>query len=95
MSAEDSEHKVECTVKTKPVKKTPRKEQVEHTGLKHEDNAICAKEAQASLNCMDRNGYRREYCTAFFEAYKDCKKEWNRARAEERAKQRRQRYGLE
>lgn len=38
----------------------------------------CEQAAKASLSCMDRNGYNRDKCMDFFQAYRDCKKAWVR-----------------
>ncbi|KAI0727530.1 hypothetical protein C8Q72DRAFT_886381 [Fomitopsis betulina] len=36
----------------------------------------CDRAAKASLECMNRNDYDRNQCLDFFQAYRDCKKEW-------------------
>jgi len=28
------------------------------------------------MKCLDRNNYNKGACTAYFEAYKECKKAW-------------------
>ena len=34
------------------------------------------KAAKASMECMNRNDYKKYLCKDFFEAYRDCKKTW-------------------
>ncbi|KAG8888238.1 Mitochondrial copper homeostasis protein [Tulasnella sp. 403] len=36
----------------------------------------CAGASKASLKCLDQNNYNKSACTAYFEAYKECKKAW-------------------
>ncbi|GAB7334568.1 hypothetical protein MBLNU13_g06547t1 [Cladosporium sp. NU13] len=36
----------------------------------------CQDAANRSLKCLRRNGGDRELCTDYFEAYKECKKNW-------------------
>ncbi|KAH7914843.1 hypothetical protein BJ138DRAFT_999192 [Hygrophoropsis aurantiaca] len=52
------------------------------TYSKHTDP--CEDAAKASMKCMDRNSYDREKCMDFFQAYRDCKKEWLNQRKEDR-----------
>eukprot|EP00055_Hartaetosiga_balthica_P009964 m.41023 g.41023 ORF g.41023 m.41023 type:complete len:86 (+) comp6971_c1_seq2:349-606(+) len=40
----------------------------------------CDPEKKASYKCLDDNGYEREKCKEFFDAYNDCRKRWQRAR---------------
>ncbi|OJA10689.1 hypothetical protein AZE42_01034 [Rhizopogon vesiculosus] len=44
----------------------------------------CEQAAKASLSCMDHNGYNRDKCMDFFQAYRDCKKAWLEQRREDR-----------
>ncbi|TDZ13861.1 Cytochrome c oxidase-assembly factor cox-23 [Colletotrichum sidae] len=46
----------------------------------------CQEFAQRSIRCLHRNGGDRSMCGDFFQAYKDCKKEWFERRKEERKK---------
>ncbi|KAJ5915148.1 Cytochrome c oxidase-assembly factor cox23 [Penicillium verhagenii] len=36
----------------------------------------CQDFADRSLKCLKRNGYDREMCGDYFQAYRDCKKNW-------------------
>ncbi|KAI2699635.1 hypothetical protein CBS147332_8227 [Penicillium roqueforti] len=36
----------------------------------------CQDFADRSLKCMKRNAYEREMCHDYFQAYRDCKKNW-------------------
>ncbi|OJJ41108.1 hypothetical protein ASPWEDRAFT_73514, partial [Aspergillus wentii DTO 134E9] len=36
----------------------------------------CQEFATRSLQCMKRNAFDREMCGDYFQAYRDCKKEW-------------------
>ncbi|KAF9884167.1 Mitochondrial copper homeostasis protein [Aspergillus nanangensis] len=36
----------------------------------------CQDFADRSLKCMKRNGSDREMCGDYFQAYRDCKKQW-------------------
>ncbi|KAL4809003.1 cytochrome c oxidase-assembly factor cox23 [Aspergillus unguis] len=36
----------------------------------------CQEFADRSLRCMKRNAYDREMCGDYFQAYRDCKKQW-------------------
>ncbi|KAJ5320266.1 hypothetical protein PENANT_c010G11475 [Penicillium antarcticum] len=36
----------------------------------------CQDFADRSLKCMKRNGFDREMCHDYFQAYRDCKKNW-------------------
>jgi len=38
----------------------------------------CEDASKASLACMDQNGYNRDKCMAYFQAYRDCKRAWVR-----------------
>lgn len=40
----------------------------------------CAEASQMSLNCLDRNNYDKKKCIPYFQAYRDCKKEFVRYR---------------
>ena len=48
----------------------------------------CQEAASRSLKCLHRNGGDREMCTDYFQAYRDCKKEWIAARKEAKRKER-------
>ncbi|RDD43342.1 Cytochrome c oxidase-assembly factor COX23, mitochondrial [Trichoplax sp. H2] len=47
-------------------------------------NNPCTEEAKASYKCLDVNNYDKSMCQEFFDAYKDCKRQWNARKAEER-----------
>ncbi|CAI9600141.1 unnamed protein product [Staurois parvus] len=34
------------------------------------------EESNASIKCLDVNGYKKELCTNYFIRYKECKKFW-------------------
>ncbi|KAL4921272.1 cysteine alpha-hairpin motif superfamily [Aspergillus aurantiobrunneus] len=36
----------------------------------------CQEFADQSLKCMKRNAYDKEMCGDYFQAYRDCKKQW-------------------
>ncbi|PTU24941.1 hypothetical protein P175DRAFT_056832 [Aspergillus ochraceoroseus IBT 24754] len=38
----------------------------------------CQDYADRSLKCMKRNGFDREMCHDYFQAYRDCKKQWKK-----------------
>ncbi|ANB12781.1 Cox23p [Sugiyamaella lignohabitans] len=40
----------------------------------------CAEASKMSLNCLERNNYDKSACLTYFQAYRDCKKTWQRAR---------------
>ncbi|EDO16243.1 hypothetical protein Kpol_505p20 [Vanderwaltozyma polyspora DSM 70294] len=45
----------------------------------------CQESAQMSFNCLDRNNYDKSKCRAYFDAYRECKKQWLRARRQDRS----------
>ncbi|KAF2710574.1 hypothetical protein K504DRAFT_466981 [Pleomassaria siparia CBS 279.74] len=46
----------------------------------------CQDAAKRSIRCLHRNGGERAMCTDFFQAYRDCKEQWQNARKEARRK---------
>ncbi|KZT65630.1 hypothetical protein DAEQUDRAFT_516434 [Daedalea quercina L-15889] len=36
----------------------------------------CDRASKASMECMNRNDFDRAQCSDFFQAYRDCKKDW-------------------
>ncbi|POY70119.1 hypothetical protein BMF94_6893 [Rhodotorula taiwanensis] len=44
----------------------------------------CALAREESMKCLDKNAYDKQKCTTFFEAYRDCKKDWLNQRREDR-----------
>ncbi|KAG6813162.1 hypothetical protein H0H92_013569 [Tricholoma furcatifolium] len=44
----------------------------------------CEAAAKASMDCMNRNDYDRDFCLDYFQAYRDCKKAWMNQRKEDR-----------
>ncbi|KAL1588218.1 hypothetical protein WHR41_02903 [Cladosporium halotolerans] len=46
----------------------------------------CQDAANKSLKCLRRNGGDREMCQDYFEAYKECKKNWMEEMKEEKRK---------
>jgi len=45
---------------------------------------FCLDEANASYKCLSDNGYDKDKCEEYFEAYRNCKKEFNKLKAERR-----------
>ncbi|KAF9644173.1 hypothetical protein BDM02DRAFT_3103380, partial [Thelephora ganbajun] len=46
----------------------------------------CEAAAKASMDCLEKNNYKRSQCLHMFEAYKECKKTWlSQRRADRRA----------
>lgn len=58
------------------------------TPHKWTDRAVnyCLDQANASYKCLSDNGYDKEKCEEYFEAYRNCKKEFNKIKAERRRK---------
>ena len=56
------------------------------TPRKWTDRAVnfCLDEANASYKCLSDNGYDKAKCEDYFEAYRNCKKEFNKIKAERR-----------
>ncbi|KFZ10808.1 hypothetical protein V502_07916 [Pseudogymnoascus sp. VKM F-4520 (FW-2644)] len=46
----------------------------------------CQDLATRSLKCLHRNGGQREMCSDYFQAYRDCKKQWLADRKEAKRK---------
>ncbi|KAK0625432.1 hypothetical protein B0T17DRAFT_492215 [Bombardia bombarda] len=46
----------------------------------------CQEAAARSIRCLHRNGGDRSMCQDYFQAYRDCKKNWLERRREERKK---------
>jgi len=46
----------------------------------------CQEAADKSLKCLRRNGGDRLMCTDYFDAYKECKKNWMEEMKEEKRK---------
>ncbi|TKA59253.1 hypothetical protein B0A49_11368, partial [Cryomyces minteri] len=46
----------------------------------------CQDAADRSIRCLRRNGGDREMCTDYFQAYRDCKKQWMTERKEAKRK---------
>ncbi|OAL49224.1 cytochrome c oxidase-like protein-assembly factor COX23 [Pyrenochaeta sp. DS3sAY3a] len=44
----------------------------------------CQEAADKSIRCLKRNGGERELCSDFFQAYRECKEQWQAARKEAR-----------
>ncbi|KAJ1976731.1 Mitochondrial copper homeostasis protein [Dimargaris cristalligena] len=40
----------------------------------------CEMESKQSLECLERHQDNKKACQSFFDQYKECKKEWTRAR---------------
>ncbi|KAG7002126.1 hypothetical protein G7Y79_00028g061470 [Physcia stellaris] len=46
----------------------------------------CQDAATRSLKCLHRNGGDRDMCSDYFQAYRDCKKQWTTERKEAKRK---------
>lgn len=47
----------------------------------------CSESSKMSIRCMEVNGkYNKHLCNEYFQAYRDCKKEWLAERRRERSK---------
>ncbi|GLB41887.1 putative cytochrome c oxidase-assembly factor cox23 [Lyophyllum shimeji] len=44
----------------------------------------CAAAAKASMDCMNRHDYDRDFCLDYFQAYRDCKSAWIKQRKDDR-----------
>lgn len=44
----------------------------------------CQEAASRSIRCMNRNNGDRDMCQDYFQAYRDCKKEWQKQMREAR-----------
>lgn len=47
----------------------------------------CQEAAERSLRCLRRNDYDKAFCGDYFQAYRDCKKQWITRWREDRAKE--------
>ncbi|KAI4800367.1 hypothetical protein E4T44_11522 [Aureobasidium sp. EXF-8845] len=47
----------------------------------------CQEAADRSLRCLRRNGGDKTLCSDYFEAYRECKKQWMAEMKEEKRKQ--------
>ncbi|KAI0482691.1 hypothetical protein GGR56DRAFT_670542 [Xylariaceae sp. FL0804] len=46
----------------------------------------CQEAAELSLRCINRNPDNKALCSDYFEAYRECKRQWTTARHEEKRK---------
>ncbi|CDH17382.1 probable Cytochrome c oxidase-assembly factor COX23, mitochondrial [Zygosaccharomyces bailii ISA1307] len=46
----------------------------------------CQESSRMSMNCLDRNNYDRDMCKEYFDAYRECKKQWLHARRQNRSR---------
>ncbi|CDO96441.1 unnamed protein product [Kluyveromyces dobzhanskii CBS 2104] len=44
----------------------------------------CQESSKMSFKCLERNNYDRDLCHDYFDAYRECKKQWLKARREKR-----------
>ena len=44
----------------------------------------CMEESEASMKCLVENSYDKSKCTVYFDAYRECKRAWNKKKAERR-----------
>ncbi|RPA83375.1 cytochrome c oxidase-assembly factor cox-23, mitochondrial [Ascobolus immersus RN42] len=49
----------------------------------------CGEAAKRSIRCLHRNQNEKDLCSAYFEAYRDCKKRWLDDLKEQKMKARR------
>ncbi|KAA6415725.1 MAG: cytochrome c oxidase-assembly factor cox23 [Lasallia pustulata] len=47
----------------------------------------CQEAAARSMKCLHRNGGDRDLCTDYFQAYRDCKKQWMTERKESKRRE--------
>ena len=47
-----------------------------HVGGITSSSSPCEAAAKASMDCLEKNDYKRSQCLHIFEAYKECKKTW-------------------
>ncbi|KAK3940884.1 hypothetical protein QBC46DRAFT_112607 [Diplogelasinospora grovesii] len=47
----------------------------------------CQEAASRSIRCLHRNGGDRSLCQDYFQAYRDCKKNWIEKRREQKRKE--------
>ncbi|KAK3348255.1 hypothetical protein B0H65DRAFT_548043 [Neurospora tetraspora] len=47
----------------------------------------CQEAAQRSIRCLHRNQGDRTMCSDYFEAYRDCKRQWIERRREQKRKE--------
>ncbi|CCD23467.1 Cox23p NDAI_0B04330 [Naumovozyma dairenensis CBS 421] len=45
----------------------------------------CQESSQMSFKCLDRNNFDRDKCHEYFDAYRECKKQWLMARRNNRS----------
>jgi len=57
------------------------------TGKKYPDpfrGGYCQQAKDASMKCLSDNAYQNEACEAFFDKYKQCKRDWNESKGQYR-----------
>lgn len=52
--------------------------------LRNQDSNPCIQESDASSKCLDANNYNKAMCSAYFLAYKNCRKYWHNVMVERR-----------
>ncbi|RDB20849.1 Cytochrome c oxidase-assembly factor COX23, mitochondrial [Hypsizygus marmoreus] len=60
------------------------REQFQGRGVSSQFIDPCAAASKASMDCMNRHDYDRDFCLDYFQAYRDCKKIWIEQRKEDR-----------
>lgn len=45
----------------------------------------CEQSAKMSMRCLEQNDYDRSQCKEYFDAYRECKKQWLEARRNNRS----------
>ncbi|SCW02419.1 LAFE_0F06018g1_1 [Lachancea fermentati] len=45
----------------------------------------CQESSKMSMKCLELNNYDKEMCKEYFDAYRECKKQWLQARRKDRS----------
>ncbi|CAK7246015.1 MAG: Mitochondrial copper homeostasis protein [Sporothrix thermara] len=69
---------------------TPKVRRKFETKSKSEYLDPCQEAAARSIRCLHRNGGDRALCQDYFQAYRECKKQWQEKRLEDKRKARRE-----
>ncbi|CAK7210668.1 hypothetical protein SBRCBS47491_000853 [Sporothrix bragantina] len=72
---------------------TPKVRRKFETKSKSEYLDPCQEAAARSIRCLHRNGGDRALCQDYFQAYRECKKQWQEKRLEDKRKARRESVG--
>lgn len=80
-------HKVRHVRPQTPTSYAPATTNTPHSKAYSEYFDPCQEAADKSIRCLKRNGGERAMCVDFFQAYRDCKEQWQHARKEARKNQ--------